>query len=373
VIAVLLAWVLIADPIVYVVGVGPLGLVSAAWVIRGLVKDDGTLPQRVAASWYELSLGAAAVAATVLAWIANNLIGALGGYVVNRVPFSLTPWSKLLHENEPAALWKVLEIFGADYSGLSGVWLALAVLHTASVLVVGWALLRVARRFFSVSLADEVLAAAIVLNIVLYLLTNASDEAAHEVAIIVPFGAALAARMLIRTARAPDRAQVWGPAWAANRVRLAGLTAGILVLAGYTAGLGYEISQPVVPPANTELAAWLVAHHLRYGLSGYWNSSSVTVDSGDRVQVRAVAQYRFQPNLWMSNVTWYYPAHYANFFVLNSKPGYFSYFEPVRRVREDFGPPARTYHIGTYTVLVYDKNLLDEIPDRILPPTARRG
>jgi hypothetical protein len=366
VIAVLLAWVLVADPIVYVVGVGPLGLVSAAWAIRGLVKGNGPLRRRVADTWYELSLGVAAVAATALAWIANNLIGALGGYVVNRLPFSLTPWSKLLHENEPAALWKVLEIFGADYSGLSGVWLALAIVHTASVLVVGWALLRVARRFFSVSLADEVLAAAIVLNIVLYLLTNASDEAAHEVAIIVPFGATLAARILVRTARAQGRA----PARSANRVRLAGLTAGILVLAGYTAGLGYEISQPIVPPANTELAAWLVAHHLRYGLSGYWNSSSVTVDSGNRVQVSAVAPYTFQPNLWMSNVTWYYPAHYTNFFVLNSEPGYFSYFEPVRLVREDFGPPARTYHIGTYTVLVYDKNLLDDIPNRILPPIS---
>src|ERR1700678_28908 len=44
-VAVLLAWVLVADPIVYVVGVGPLGLVCAAWVIRGLIKGDGTVLQ----------------------------------------------------------------------------------------------------------------------------------------------------------------------------------------------------------------------------------------------------------------------------------------------------------------------------------------
>ncbi len=193
--AVLLAWALVADPIVYVVGVGPLGAVAAARVIRGVAGGSGALAQRAAAQWYDLSLGAASVAATALAWIVNNLITALGGYTVNRPPFYLTPWH-YLHNNAPAA-WKVLEIFGANYAGLSGVWLALAFLHMASVLVVLWALARTARRFFGVSLVDQVLAAAIVLNVVLYMLTNAANEAAHEVAVIVPFGAALAARCVL--------------------------------------------------------------------------------------------------------------------------------------------------------------------------------
>jgi hypothetical protein len=233
----------------------------------------------------------------------------------------------------------------------------------------------VARSFFRISLADEVLAAAIVLNVVLYLLTNAANEAAHEIAVIVPFGAALAARVLVRAAREPTQAARTARAAratrTANRATLAGLAAGILVLAGYTAGLGYEISQPVLPPANTELAAWLVAHHLKYGLSGYWNSSSVTVDSGNQVQVRSIAQYTFAPNLWMSDVDWYNPAlHYANFVVLDSEPGYFSYFEPVRLVWKYFGTPARTYHTGPYTILVYNKNLLEDIPGRIPPPVS---
>jgi hypothetical protein len=355
-VAVLLAWVLVADPIVYVVGVGPLGLVCAAWVIRGLIKGDGTVLQRVAGTWYELSLGAAAVVAIALAWIVNYVLGDLGGYVVNRLPFSLRPWYQL-HSNVQA-LWKVLEIFGADYDGLSGIWLALAILHTASVLVVGWGLLRVARRFFRVSLVDEVLAAAIVLNVVLYLLTNAANEAAHEIAVIAPFSAALTARALVRTAQPPTRA--------ANRVRLAGLGAGILVLAGYTAGLGYEISQPIIAPASTGLTAWLVTHHLRYGLGGYWSSGSVTVESGNRVQVRALAQYTLHSNLWMSNVDWYNPArHYANFVVLDTEPGHFSYFDPFRLVPKYFGTPARTYQTGPYTILVYNKNLLRDIPGRI--------
>ncbi len=378
--AVLLAWVLVADPIVYVVGIGPLGAVAAARVIRGFFTGSGHWTDRIAAQWYDLSLGAATVAATGIAWVVNNMLSAMGGYTVNRLPFYLTRWHNL-HNNAPAA-WKVLEVFGANYAGLSGVWLALAFLHLASVLLVVWALARVARRFFAVSLVDQVLAAAIVLNVALYMLTNASDEAAHEIAVIVPFGAALAARVLVRTVRgraeASDsagkaragKARAGGRGSAGKgrdgglgRLRVAAFAAGILVLAGYTAGLGYEISQPAAPPANTSLASWLVAHHFRYGLSGYWTSSSVTVDSDNQVKVRALMQFTMKRDLWMSNVDWYNPKlHYANFIVLDSQPGYFSHWEPRALIKKYFGTPARTYHTGPYTIMVWNRNLLKSVP-----------
>ena len=364
--AVLLAWALVADPIAYVVGVGPLGAVAAARVIRGLVSR-GHWSERIARQWYDLSLGAATVAATALAWVANNLLSAMGGYTVNRLPFYLASWHHL--RNNASAVWKVLEIFGANYTGLSGVWLVLAFLHMASVLVVVWALARVARRFFSVSLVDQVLAVAIVLNVALFLLTNASDEAAHEVAIILPFGAVLAARVLTRRVPAVQGATVndgkEGPASSglARRIRLAGFAAGILVLAGYTAGLGYELTQPAAPPANTSLASWLEAHHLSYGLSGYWTSSSVTVDSGERVEIRALMQFTMKRDLWMSNVSWYNPkSHYANFIVLDSRPGFMNHWEPRALIRKYFGRPARSYHTGPYTIMVWNRNLLNSIP-----------
>jgi hypothetical protein len=352
--AVLLTWALVADPIVYVVGIGPLGAVAAARVVRGFFTDTGHWTDRIAAQWYDLSLGAATAAAVGLAWVVNNLLSALGGFTVNRLPFYLTPWHDL--HNSASAGWKVLEVFGANYTGLSGIWLALAFLHMVSVLVVLWALARVARRFFSVSLVDQVLAVAIVLNVALYMLTNAADEAAHEVAIIVPFGAALAARVLTRRPRAVG-------AVTSRRVRLAGFAAGILVLAGYTAGLGYEISQPTAPPANTSLGPWLLDHHLTYGLSGYWTSSSVTVESGGRVEIRALMQYTMKRDLWMSNVSWYNPTlHYADFIVLDSRPGFMNHWEPRALIRKYFGRPARTYHTGPYTVLVWNRNLLSSVP-----------
>ncbi len=385
--ALLLAWVLVADPIAYVTGLAPLGLVSAAWVIRGLVKGSGSAIQRITGQWYALALGASTVAAAGIAWVANNVLGDLGGYTVNRLPFYFTPLGGL-HNDAPAA-WKILEIFGANYAGLHGSWLLLAFLHLASVLVVLWALAWVATRFFRVSLVDQVLAAGIVLNVVLYMLTNASDEAAHEVAIIVPFGAALAARLLIRVTRPaaaaaaraagdeiaqePDAGQRTASRKAARehwravarrQARRVGFAAGILVLAGYTAGFGYELAQPSAPPANTGLASWLVAHHLSYGLSGYWTSGSVTVDSGQRVKVRALMQYTLQDDLWMSNKSWYDPKlHYANFVVLDSAPGNFSYWEPIELIQKNFGKPAKIYHTGPYTIMVWHhKNLLKYIP-----------
>ena len=370
VVAVLLAWVQVADPIVYLVGIGPLGIACAARVIRGWRRAEGSRWRRLTAQWYYLSLGAASVAAAGLAWIANSVLSALGSFHVARLPFHLTPWSDL--HNNWQAWWKVLEVFGANYHGLTGLQLVLAYLHLVSVALVFCALALVAWRFFAVSLVDQILALAIVLNVLLYLFTNASDLAAHEVAIIVPFGAALAARVLVRTR---DRAPADQPArkvrlvrrarrvLQGRRFRLASLAAGILVLAGYAAGLGYEITQPALPAANTSLATWLADHHLTYGLSGYWTSSSVTLDSDNKVQVRALMQFTMQRDLWMSNETWYDPqTHYANFIVLDSTPGYFSHWEPLALIKEYFGTPAKIYRTGPYTVLVWNRNLLPSIP-----------
>jgi len=362
-VAVLLAWVQVADPIVYAVGIGPLGIVCAARVIRGWRQAEGSRWRRLTAQWYDLSLGAASVAAVGLAWIANHVLSALGAYTVARLPFHLTPWSDL-HNNWPAG-WKVLEVFGANYTGLSGISLVLAFLHLVSVALVVGAMARVAWRFFGVSLVDQILAVAIVLNILLFMFTNASDLAAHEVAIIVPFGAALAARVLIRvrdTAPVGPRARA-GRVRLGSRVRLAGFAAGILVLAGYAAGLGYEVTQPALPAANTSLATWLLDHHLTYGLSGYWTSSSVTLDSDNKVQVRALMQFTVQRDLWMSKQAWYDPqTHYADFIVLDSTPGYFSHWEPLALIKKYFGTPAKVYQTGPYTVLVWNRNLLPDIP-----------
>ncbi|HWG15229.1 MAG TPA: hypothetical protein VG268_18325, partial [Streptosporangiaceae bacterium] len=211
-------------------------------------------------------------------------------------------------------------------------------------------------RFFTrLSLVDQVLAVAIVANVVAYLVSNLATLNAHEMAVVLPAGAALTGRMLVagqRRARAGRLA-----------ARAAALTAGGLVLAGYLAGLVTEASHPPVPAAKTGLASWLAAHHFAYGLGGYWEASIVTVNSGGRVKVRALGQYSLAADLWEARESWFDPrAHRATFIVLDSQPGFLNYWEPAALVRRYFGVPSRTYHFAPYTVLVWDTNLLVSVP-----------
>jgi hypothetical protein len=358
----LLAWVLIADSIVLIVGVVPLAVVSGLRFVRGLFAPDEPASsawiQRVRAQWYPLSLACAAGAAIVWAWLAERLLSALGGFVVHPVSFAFTPWRQWRQHYVPA-LWKVLQLFGADYRGLAGVTLLVAVLHLVSVALVGWSMLRVARRFLGgIPLVDQVLAVAILFNVVLYVISTVSQQGPHEIAVVMPFGAALAARALAGRAYRSDKRGAARRA-AGSRVRLAGYAAAALVLAGYLAGLGYELTTPTVPPDNSTLASWLAAHHLTYGLAGYWQASSVTVDSNNRVAVRALAGDSMKPYLWLSDASWYDPAsHRANFIVIDTQIPTYANWLPRALIEKYAGPPARTYRTGPYIIMVWDKNLL---------------
>jgi hypothetical protein len=342
-----LAWVLIADDLVLIVGVVPLATVCFLRIVEAAVRER-SVSRGVRARWYELSLIVAAGAAAGIAWVAERVLRALGGYILNPIPFRFT-----LHDI-PAnlhSLWAVPQIFGADYRGLTGAAFAAAALHWVSLALVVLALLLVAWRFFAGAvLVDQVLAVAIVANIVLFAVTSAGSEGPHEIAVVAPFGAALAARTLMGLRiRARVRAVAYG--------------VGVVVLAGYVAGLAHETVQPASPPAYAPLASWLQAHHLRYGLGGYWESSIVTVQTGGQVTVRALLKDTTGPDLWLAKPEWYDPAtQRANFIVLSNTPGFTNNWEPRALISKYFGHPARTYNFGPYTVMVWNKNLLADVP-----------
>ena len=351
-----LAWVLVADEIVLIVAVAPLAGVCALRVLEAAVRER-SLSRAFATRRYELSLIVAAVAGAGLAWVAERVLRALGGYVVARVPFTFTlhgfPGS--LH-----SLWAVPQIFGADYRGLTGGPYYTALLHWVSLALVVLALFLLARRFFSgAALVDQVLGVAIVLNIALFILTTAGSEGPHEVADVAPFGAALAARMLT----APRPAGARAPGRLARRARAVAYGAGVVVLAGYLGGLAHDVAQPESPAAFSRVAAWLQAHHLTYGLGGYWESSIVTVQTGEQVRVRALLKATLGPDLWLAKPAWYDPtAQQANFVVLSSTPGFKNNWEPRALVAKVFGRPARVYNFGPYTVMVWDRNILADVP-----------
>jgi hypothetical protein len=350
-----LAWVLIADQLVLVVAVVPLALVCALRVLEAAVRERG-LSRGVAARRYELSLIGAAAAAAGLAWVAERVLRALGGYILKPIRFTFAShysWASL------HVLWAVPRIYGADYRGLAGGPYYTALLHMVSLALVGLALLLVAWRFFAgAALVDQVLAVAIVLNIVLFVTTGAGSQGPHEIAVVAPFGAALAARMLAGSQASRTHPQ----SVLARRTRAVAYGAGLAVLLGYLAGLAHEAVRPAVPPDGSQVASWLESHHLRYGLGGYWQSSIVTVDTDGQVKVRAVVKNTMGPYLWLAKPSWYdQAAQQANFLVLNSTRSYL-YWEPRAVIAKYLGRPAREYNVGPFTIMVWDRNLLSSIP-----------
>jgi hypothetical protein len=357
IVGLLLTWVLVADPLVLVIGIVPLVAVCAMRVIRTAVAapaaERGTALQ---ASWYEIALAAAAILSYGLADLVNRLLRASGGFILHPLGYRLAP----VH-TWPKHAWVtgegLLALFGAKPQGPPAA-MAFALVHLAGVALVAWAICRVARRLFSwPDLISQVLLAAIVLNVLVYIpstLANATDLNAREFAVVLPFGAALAGRVLAGGSRSSELSITgWlhGARW---RTGLA-----VALAAGYLASLGYAAAHPPVPPANTQLAAFLAEHHLTDGISGYWQSSIVTVDSGGAVRVRAVWPDTLHPYPWESKSSWYDPrANRATFLVTDRQPGFFNYFQPGRAALARYGPPARSYHVGPYAVLVWDTNLL---------------
>jgi hypothetical protein len=146
------------------------------------------------------------------------------------------------------------------------------------------------------------------------------------------------------------------------------------VLVGYLGGMAWELRQPVAAAQLAPAAAFLEQHHLTYGLSWYWDASSLTLTSGNEVKVRPVVAERagLEPYWQMTQRAWYDPAtNYANFVLFNTgqvQPGPFQGFTAVqaftkyKAVLERFGRPNRVYHDGPYTVWVWNKNLLTQLP-----------
>ena len=114
-----------------------------------------------------------------------------------------------------------------------------------------------------------------------------------------------------------------------------------------------------MPPANAQLAAFLAAHHLTSGIGGYWESSVVTVGSDGAVTIRAVLPGTLQPDLWEAKGSWYDPGPTARrSWSPTARPDSSTTGSPAPPRWRPWARPARTYHVGPYTVYVWNKNLL---------------
>jgi hypothetical protein len=403
----LLAWSIIGDPLIEVVGVVPLFLASvlrAGWILwsRRVAKEEtGPAGPRAAArrawsaAWYEWSLALAAVAAVFVAAAGNWLIRALGGYAVANPAYGLQSLHEMVHGLRTAAQ-SVLVLFGADYKTVTGAGnVALAFVHLIGVAVAlagfgfgVWCLLRPFARLARASrlgaaavapgdLVNDFLVIAIAANCAAFILEVPIENiySSHEIAPVLALGAALAGRTLgsvvygrrpwtepapagtASAGTAAGGAQDPGPRPArtgARRVLLPALAAGLAV---YAVLLGIAAAHRQAPPRNVGLAAWLARNHLTSGFAPYWEAASVNVDTGGAVTVLAVTDSGWHghvaPQKWETNT------------LLPDKmpPAHFVLISPAEKVRRSavfatFGKPVKSYEYGPFTIFVWHENLV---------------
>jgi hypothetical protein len=347
--AVVLGWAEVADTLVLFIGVLPLALVCGVRVYRAVAVQRRPL----ASQWYYLSLGVGALAGAAAATLALHVIRADGGFYSPHAITQVAAAGEIVPGHLHIAGESLLILGGADFLGLQlHASTAFILLHLVGVLLLAWAFCLGAWRFLAGrDLVAQLLVAGVAINLITYVISTqaASSTSTREIAAVLPLSAALAGRLL---------------AGRLTAARLMPLLA--LVALGYLAGMVYEVGQPGAPPQNQRLESWLAARHLHTGLSGYWESNVVTLTSGNRVQIRQVVVTpggRLIPSNVESDWAWYDPAHNsANFVVLTrGVPGYAG-ITSKRAVLATFGPPAQTYHFGMFTVLIWHKNLLSELP-----------
>ncbi len=150
------------------------------------------------------------------------------------------------------------------------------------------------------------------------------------------------------------------PRAAGRLARVAALPALTALLACYCAMLGFAAAQQQTPPANAALAVWLRQHGLRSGLAGYWEASSVTLETEGAITMGSVTPLRggrLAPRHWEQDMRIFDPADHSADFVVLAPDSPMS--EPD--VLRTFGPAARVYRFKTYTILVWRKNLLPDL------------
>src|SRR6185437_11213430 len=202
---------------------------------------------------------------------------------------------------------RLLDVFGAKFFGLqTGAIMLALVPGLIGFILAAWGVAAGVRRLYraDTDLIVQVLTIATLIVLAAFVVGTKNDT--NEVVGLLPLGAVLAGRLLagpIAATRPPDPAQ------------------------------RYKLT-----------ASWLAAHDLDYGLAGFWDASIVTVDSGDRVQVRPVRSFqaRIVTTPSESKASWYDPQrHYANFVVARRRWTCSGVCVGVRAPIMSFGPPPR--------------------------------
>jgi hypothetical protein len=345
VIALMLAWATIGDRLVIAAAILPIVVVCAIRIFQGMVLARRPLE----ALWYEASLIVASITALGISLLVLRVLGRLGGFALLPLVTHVAKVSSLA-TNFRLTGEGLLGLYGADFVNMPlGPQTAIAVLHLAGLVLAAWALGRALRRFFRCDdLLVQVLTVGILADLAAFAFSSLpfSIWDTRQISAVLPFGAVLAGRLL-----------------AGDLLKVRLVPALAVLLACYTAALGFDVAQPAIPAHDQPLADWLVAHDFSYGLSNYFEGNITTLDSGGRVHLIAVSwgTHKSVPRAYQSDASWYDPRlHYANF-VVNTGADQPKAIIPSDDLRNAFGPPVKVYHDGPYTILVWNKNLLADL------------
>lgn len=337
----LLTLAVLSDALALYVGVLPIVavIVLSVWTRSSSRRSD-------------LALLAAAVLSIPASLLLGGGIGVLGGFATVPLQASFAPVEDL-PKNAALALEGVLLLFGANFFGrplaspatlgilthLAGVAFVLA---TCRWTVQAW------RRGQEADQVSHVLLVAMALDVAAYLFSNQAIDLMTSRYLIpfLAFGAVLAGRV------GADR--LWD-----RRLRGAAAAVGLVYLVSF----GASLRTPPAPSSDAELVAFLARHHLHYGVAAYWQASTVTVESGGRVRVRAVraGPPRASAYLWEAEGSWYDPGRPGNDARFVLRDTWDSRSVDRSAIVASFGRPSQEYWFGRYDVLVWDHNLLDQV------------
>jgi hypothetical protein len=340
-VGVVLTLAMVSDTLALYVGVVPIALVSGLRLAgsRGRSRPD-------------VAVLSAALVAIPAALLVDGAIQQFGGFATLPRQGAFAAIEDM-SRNVSLTIEGILLLFGANFFGqpLASLATASALTHLAGLalvvvtyhqVVAGW------RRGQDTDRVTQALVVAMAIDVAAYLLSNQAIDVmtSRYLVPLLAFGAVLAGR-------------VGADALWTGRLRVAAA----LVAAAYLVLGGLSLRTPAAPTPEVQLEAFLVQHHLTYGIAGYWQASTVTVHSGGRVRVRAVDLGAATPSayLWEAEGSWYDPAHPGNDARFVLRDTWDSRSADRSAVESAFGPPSRVYQVGRYEILVWDRNLLDDL------------
>jgi hypothetical protein len=354
-VCVLLVWAQLDDPVAEFAAAFALAVVCLVRAVLGLARrrDHG---------WrYDAALGVAAVVSYGLTRFAVRLIRDAGGFSMRGLQQAeeIQPLSHWPHQVLTAG-HNTLILFGADYFDQpSKLLTAAAAVHfvgavLAAIGIIAGIVSLVRRRGDRVT-QTLTIGTLVTLGAGAFVTAMAPGYDAHQIAVVLPFGAVLAGRTI-------------GP-WLVRqrRAKLALIPAGGVLLAAYLAFFGYFATGKSVPARTQTLDDWLVARHMTNGLGRYWAASSTRLVTGDKVWISPVDPIPNRPYPWITKPSWYDPGdHTANFVVAGTDPQAGLVFSESA-VTKAFGKPAREYRFSQFIIMVYNKNLLRELDKPVQP------